>query len=142
MSGDHARSAQPLPPRPSDAPVGDIAVSTELIDEHWLVLRVTGEIDMVTAPTLLAEVDRQLGPAASLGDWVVVFDLSGTSFLASSGLAVLARAAQLAAERSLPSVRVIVTSRAVRRPIEVTGLDSVLEMYTEPAAATQPRTES
>jgi anti-sigma B factor antagonist len=93
---------------------------------------------MVTAPTLAAEVARQFGPEGSAGDRTLVFDLTGTSFLASSGLAVLADAAKEAARRSLPKVRVVATDRQVRRPMEVTGLDTVLEMYADLTAALVP----
>ncbi|HEX3783727.1 MAG TPA: STAS domain-containing protein [Pseudonocardiaceae bacterium] len=101
------------------------------------MLHVTGELDMVTAPAVAAEVARQFGPEGSVDDRTLVFDLTGTSFLASSGLAVLADAAKEAARRSLPKVRVVAANRPVLRPIQVTGLDTVLEVYADLTAALQ-----
>lgn len=95
------------------------------------VLGVGGEVDTLTAPQLEAALtDLLAGPEA-----VRVVDLSGVTFLASSGLAVLIQAAHRAADRG-GRIRVVATTRAVQRPLEITGSDQLFDMHTDPDAAT------
>jgi anti-sigma B factor antagonist len=91
------------------------------------VLAVEGEIDTLTAPPLEDAVRELL--AESAADRLVI-DLSGVTFLASSGLAVLIRGAHRAADREL-RLRLVTGSRAVRRPLEVTGSDQLFDMYED-----------
>jgi anti-anti-sigma factor len=95
--------------------------------EHLVVLRVSGEIDMLTAPVLTEYVQEQFGRAADSAPRTVVFDLTRVSFLGSAGLAVLAHAQTAAADRG-DVVQVVANARAVLRPLEVTGLDKVLDV--------------
>ena len=90
-----------------------------------VVLAVEGEVDALTVPPLDAAMQEMLVDPAG---HVLVVDLSGVTFLASSGLAVLLRAASRAAGRDL-RVRLVAGSRAVRRPLEVTGSDQLFDMY-------------
>jgi len=94
------------------------------------LLTVTGEIDTVTAPHLEAALDTLLGLDAG----VLVADLAGITFLASSGLAVLIQAAHRA-ERSGRRLRLVVTGRQVRRPLEITGTDQLFDLHTDRASA-------
>lgn len=94
------------------------------------VLIVRGEIDALTTPQLQSGVDELLaGPEER-----AVLDLSGVSFLASSGLAVLIQAAQRTTERAT-RLRLVVSTRAVRRPLQVTGLDQLFELFDDPDVA-------
>jgi anti-sigma B factor antagonist len=96
-----------------------------------VVLVVDGEIDTLTAPPM----ERAVGEMfADPRDDVLVIDLSEVTFLASSGLAVLIRAAHRAAERNL-RLRLVTRSRAVRRPVEVTGSDRLFDMHQDVAVA-------
>ncbi len=96
-----------------------------------LVLTASGEVDTLTAPRLDAALDELLAAP----DPVLVVDLTGISFLASSGLAVLIRAAHQAGERRL---RLVSTARAVRRPMEIIGSDQLFDLYPDRAAALSP----
>ncbi len=87
-------------------------------------LAVSGELDTLTAP----ELDTALGELLGIQDAVLVVDLSGVTFLASSGLAVLIQAARRA-EESGRALHLVVTSRAVRRPLEVTGSDQLFTLH-------------
>jgi anti-sigma B factor antagonist len=88
------------------------------------VLDVDGEVDTLTAPRFSSAVDELMsGHEATL-----VVDLSGVTFLASSGLAVLIQAAHRAEERSA-RLRLVVATRAVRRPLEITGTDQLFDMH-------------
>jgi anti-sigma B factor antagonist len=90
------------------------------------LLSVRGELDTLTAPELDAAL-REL-QAGSSGTPVV--DLTGVTFLASSGLAVLIQAAQRA-EDSGRRVHLVVSSRAVLRPLEVTGSDQLFTLHPD-----------
>lgn len=97
------------------------------------LLTVRGEVDTLTASRLGAAFDRLLEE----GDRVLAADLTGITFLASSGLAVLIAAAHraTAADRTL---RLVVAGRAVRRPLEITGTDQLFDLHTDRAAALAP----
>jgi anti-sigma B factor antagonist len=99
-------------------------VTFEQPDAHHALLVVEGEIDTLTAGSL----ERALTE-------VLVVDLSAVTFLASSGLAVLIRAAHQAGDRRL---RLVSTARAVRRPMEITGSDQLFDLYPDRTAALSP----
>ncbi|HEX4700827.1 MAG TPA: STAS domain-containing protein [Pseudonocardiaceae bacterium] len=124
----------------SDAPFETqaVAAASGVIDVHVaestaqrVVLRVSGELDMVTAPVLTEHVREQFsrdpGPGRAR---TLVFDLTRVSFLGSAGLAVLAHAQATAVDRG-DAVQVVASARAVLRPLEVTGLDKVLDIRPE-----------
>jgi len=81
------------------------------------VVTATGEIDSTSAPVLRERLEPLLDGA--LGD--VTVDLTGVSFLDSAGLCVLAAAHRRAAESGV-TFRVLASSRAVIRPLQITGL--------------------
>ncbi len=91
------------------------------------VLAVVGEIDTLTAPPLEQALRELLDDT---GADVLVIDLTGVTFLASSGLAALIQGAHRAADRNV-TLRLVPGSRAVRRPLEVTGSDQLFDMYED-----------
>ncbi|WP_327151716.1 STAS domain-containing protein [Nocardia sp. NBC_01329] len=102
----------------------DVAVRTE---SGTAIVTVQGEVDMASAPqlqTALEEVQRG-------GDALIV-DMSEVGFLGSAGLSVLLVISEAAAPGT--GLRVVV-SDAVRRPIELTGLDKLLSMHESLEAA-------
>ncbi len=120
----------PAVPRPTPSP-GELGVAFERPDARHVVLAVQGEIDTLTAGVLEHALSRLLADPAA----VLVIDLSAVTFLASSGLAVLIRAAQEAGERRL---RLVSEARAVRRPMEITASDQLFDLYADRAAALSP----
>lgn len=88
-----------------------------------VVATVSGEVDMLTAPALRAVVLAELDDCA-----VLVIDLSGVGFLGSAGLAVLVEASHEAQRRQV-ELRLVAGGRAVRRPLEITGLAEVLTTF-------------
>lgn len=94
------------------------------------VLVAGGEVDTLTAPRLEAAVDELLGTDAA----VLVVDLTGITFLASSGLAVLIRAAHLAAAHGR-RLSLVATGRAVLRPLRITGTEELFDVHADRAAA-------
>jgi anti-sigma B factor antagonist len=103
-----------------------------------IVVTVAGEVDVLTAPRLLAAVSEALEQA---GGGLVVVDLSEVSFLGSAGLAALVDAA-LAAEGRHEPLRVVVDhTRPVIRPLEASGLDQVLRLHRSVEDALEPRAD-
>ena len=91
------------------------------------VLAVRGEIDTLSAPEFTAAVDELL---TAPGD-ILVMDLTEVRFLASSGLAVLIKAAHRAEDRGI-RLRLVIASRAVRRPLEITGTAALFDLHSDP----------
>ena len=120
----------PTKPRPSPSP-GELGVTFEQPDTRHALLVVEGEIDTLTAGSLERALTELLDDTAE----VLVIDLAAVTFLASSGLAVLIRAAHQAGERRL---RLVSAARAVRRPMEITGSDQLFDLYPDRAAALSP----
>jgi anti-sigma B factor antagonist len=101
--------------------------------EDGAVLRVTGEIDMLTTPRLRAELARLIDTSPR----VIVLDLAAVSFFASSGLASLVEAREAAAAAGV-LLRLACLSRSVRRPLQITDLASRFEIYQDVQTALRP----
>jgi anti-sigma B factor antagonist len=86
------------------------------------VVRALGEIDSSSAPALRAE----LASVLDLAPPEIVLDLCGITFLDSAGLSVLAAAHRRATAEDV-RLRVLVSGRAVVRPLQITGLWELLE---------------
>jgi len=80
-------------------------------------IRLSGEIDMSNVEALR----RTIGPVVARASEKVIFDLSGLSFMDSSGIALL-----LQVSAKSKAVRVLRPSALVQRMIEATGLTDVL----------------
>ena len=94
----------------------ELALATERAGAH-AVVAVSGELDAYSAPGLEEEVSRLLGDDVT----DLVFDLSETRFLDSSGLRAILTAQRRLAERD-GRLALRTPSEAVRRLLEITGL--------------------
>jgi anti-sigma B factor antagonist len=94
-----------------------------------VVLTVRGDVDMLTAPSL----EQALTAAVDEKPAALVVDLSRVDFLASAGLAALAGAMQQCGEQI--TLKVVAHQRTVLRPLEITGLDSQLQVCSSQAEA-------
>jgi anti-sigma B factor antagonist len=100
-----------------DQAVGpDLTLSTDHVGER-AVVTVTGELDAYSAPSLEEEASRLLGENVS----DLVFDLSGTRFLDSSGLRAILTAQRRLADRD-GKLSLRAPSEPVRRLLDITGL--------------------
>ncbi len=107
----------------TEAPFDDvITLSTSTSEDGVVTVTVVGEVDTFTAPVLRTTLDTQLEAQPS----DLIIDLSGVQFLGSAGLAVLVETQKTARSREV-GLQLIATTRAVTRPLEVTGL---IDLFT------------
>jgi anti-anti-sigma factor len=90
------------------------------------VVEVEGEVDLLTAPTLMAAVTRDNGFDS------VVFDLGKVAFISARGLALIASLDRTLSRR-LGGVALVGVGPLVARLLEIMGLDEAL-----PAVADVP----
>ena len=112
----------------------DFGLRDEPVDKSTHVLAPTGEVDALTAP----ELGRRLLGLAEEGKTKVVVDLSGVTFIDSSGIGVLLNALRHLKGRSGRLVLVCPTER-ILRPFQVTGLVGHLWVFNTREAALQRR---
>lgn len=132
VQDEEARGEQAQGPQHGDR----MLRSSELLDlavyraDGVTVVAVIGEVDMLTAPLLTSRLNEELVryPKA------LVLDLSGVSFLGSSGLAVLVQIRDRASEQAMP-LRLVSNSQAVIRPLVATGLDAMFDIVADRDAA-------
>jgi anti-sigma B factor antagonist len=96
-----------------------VAAST---DSGWQVVTAVGEVDVASSPKLLQVIEGMVVPGVHL-----VVDLSGVSFLDSTGLGALVQALNAVTEAD-GEFRVVVTDPNVLKVFEVTALDEVFEL--------------
>ncbi|MCU1693880.1 MAG: anti-sigma factor antagonist, possible RsbV [Frankiales bacterium] len=107
-----------------------IEFSTDRRDDGTAVVASTGRLDMVAAPQLRSLVaDTVAG-----GNPRVVVDLSGTSFIDSSGLGALIAGLKTARQAG-GDLRIAGAGEQVRMVLELTQLHTVLRPYDSVEAA-------
>ena len=94
------------------------------------VVCVSGEIDSTTAPGLGSCL---LDVIARSADGVIEVDLREVTFLDSAGLAALATAHRAADAAGRELQMRCGTTRAVVRPLQITGLTTVLDLVDAPS---------
>jgi anti-sigma B factor antagonist len=108
----------------------DFGVSDEAVDERRHVISPEGEIDVVTAPQL----GRRLLALAEEGKTGVVVDLSGVTFMDSTGLGVLLNALRALGSRR-GTLALVCPNERVMRPFRVTGLANLMPIFQSREAA-------
>jgi len=91
--------------------------------DEAVVLAVSGDVDMFTAPRLAEAIDAAIATRPE----ALIVDLSKVQFLASAGITVLVTAqAQI-----MPPTRfaVVADGPATSRPIKLMGIDSTFALY-------------
>lgn len=97
-----------------------IQVQAERVGPDVVVVRVSGEIDLLTAGVLRERLREDLDPAGR----AIVLDLTEVSFLGSAGLSEIVTVARAGADRGT-TICLVASNRAVLRPLEITGLLSL-----------------
>ncbi len=105
-------------------------VNVEIVRSQGSVtLRVAGEIDMSTAPSV-----HEAAMVAFRHHPTLDIDLSAVTFMDSSGLQMLLATMQRA-ERHGGHLRLLHPTSSVLRVLEVTGVDDLFEIETNDSAA-------
>ncbi|PRY37876.1 STAS domain-containing protein [Umezawaea tangerina] len=99
------------------------------VQDGAVVVEAAGDVDMNTA----ADLEERLATALA-SDTPVVADLTGVTFLDSSGLSTLVRCHERGL-RAGGSLRLVVATRAVSQPLRLTALDGLLDVYPTLEAA-------
>ena len=105
-----------------DSPTSDLVTIEVTIAGSTGRLAAAGEIDSNSAPVLRERLEPLLDGAIE----TFVVDLVQVTFLDSAGLCVLAAAHRRAVEQGA-RMQVLAASRAVIRPLQITGLWSLLD---------------
>ncbi|MET9628862.1 STAS domain-containing protein [Lentzea sp. NPDC006480] len=95
--------------------------------DNAVILQVTGEVDSYTAPRLDEHLAAAFTEAARHG-FAVVLDMTGVSFLSSSGLSVLVDHHTRGEDRGTP-LRVVAPAGSVLRALRATMLNDLLELH-------------
>jgi anti-sigma B factor antagonist len=109
-----------------------VAFAVEVADaQQCAVVRVSGELDIATAPLL----DETLETAQGRSQPVVI-DLGPTTFCDSTGMTVILRAHRRAGEGRLPFIVVCPSdNREVGRVLALLGFDTVFDLREDVDAA-------
>jgi len=102
-----------------------LTVSREVTDRA-VIITVTSEVDMLSVDRLQSEIVE--GPREPVGPPVIV-DLTRVTFLGSNGLNVLVEADREAQHHDEPLRIVVGHQHPVMPPLQVSGLDRMLELY-------------
>jgi anti-sigma B factor antagonist len=104
-----------------DPPTSDLVTIEVAVTGAAARVTAAGEIDSTSAPVLRERLEPLLDGAVQ----TFVVDLVQVTFLDSAGLCVLAAAHRRAVELDV-RMHVVASSRAVIRPLQITGLWSLL----------------
>jgi stage II sporulation protein AA (anti-sigma F factor antagonist) len=96
-----------------------------------LVLALHGELDVASAPEVLAAVE-----AHGAGRQALVLDLSGLTFMDSSGINLFVR---LQAQQDGTAVAFIAPTEAVGQPLDITQVRPLLTWVNTPKQALETR---
>ncbi|BBX18430.1 anti-anti-sigma factor [Mycolicibacterium duvalii] len=103
-------------------------------DGDALLLHVAGDLDVLTAPTLMTHLDVALTSGAAL----VIVDLLDVEFLSSAGISVLVETHRLT-EPAGVSLRVVAEGPATSRPMRLMCVDQIIDLYPTLEDARQGR---
>ncbi|MCV7402393.1 STAS domain-containing protein [Mycobacterium fragae] len=93
-----------------------------------VIVRAKGELDSNTIGELTSHLAAALDDAGNLATRLVIIDLQALTYFGSAGLNALLDCHQQGREAGT-TVRLVADNPLVVRPIEVTNLDSALELY-------------
>jgi anti-sigma B factor antagonist len=103
-----------------------LQVSVTDVTDAVAVVEVRGDLDTLTAPGFVRWVREHLPERPD-----VVVDLDGVTFLSSAGIAALMQLRDEGMRRGLRLYLVGKENRAVRRPLEVLGVATLLDLHAD-----------
>lgn len=112
-------------PSPQQEPTG--APSQCIVTDSWhdsvVVIRCTGDLDMLTVPAL----DRQIETALAKKPTAMIVDLTAVDFLASVGMGLLVEAHHRCGDAT--QFMVVADGPATSRPMRMIGLAAVMALH-------------
>jgi len=105
-----------------------LVVDSEVRPEA-VVVRASGEIDSSTAAELRSQLESALEQAGAHDSRLLIVDLNDVTYFGSAGLNAVLDVHEHGL-RAGTSVRLVADNGLVVRPIEVTNLDSRLDLYS------------
>ena len=103
-------------------------------NDDALVVRVTGDLDVLTAPTLGTYLDVALADAPSM----LIVDITELEFLSSAGIGLLVETHRLTGRAGI-SLRVVAEGPATSRPLQRMRIDEIIDLYPTVAEAISGR---
>jgi anti-anti-sigma factor len=116
----------------------DLLVVDYEVRPEAVVLQAKGEVDSSTAGDLTSQLDTALQQAGTHASRLLIIDLQAVTYFGSAGLNAILDCHRQGLQAGT-SVRLVADNGLVVRPIEVTNLDSVLELYPTLPDALQGR---
>lgn len=104
-----------------------LAVDCEVLSEA-VVVHVKGEVDSSNVGALISDLGAALRQAGTHVAKLLVIDLQALTYFGSAGLNAVLECHRQGTDAGT-SVRVVADNELVVRPIEVTNLDRVLELF-------------
>ena len=98
------------------------------VRQSAVVVQAQGEVDSSTVGNLTAQLQAALQEAAAQAGRPLVIDLQAVTYFGSAGLNAVLDCHRRGVKTGTP-VRLVADNGLVVRPIEVTNLDSVLDLY-------------
>ena len=117
------------PQAAQERPAGELLTIDECRVGARVVLSAIGEVDIGSAADLRAAIE-----SAADGVFEVWVDLTGTTFMDSSGVHTLATARRHVAEAGI-RLALICPEGPVLRVLTLTGFDQMFEIYADPSSA-------
>jgi anti-anti-sigma factor len=103
-----------------------------------VVARAKGEVDSSTANEFVSQLGTALRQATSHAARLLIIDLQSVTYFGSAGLNALLDCHRQGIQARTP-VRLVADNDLVARPIKVTNMDRVLELYPTLSAALHGR---
>jgi anti-anti-sigma factor len=112
------------PPQPGGGDPAALSVRVEDTAEGTSIVAIAGELDLSTIPRMQAPLLEQIGQRSA-----VLVDLSGLSFIDSSGIGILIQA--LRSADGTPVHILIAIDSQVDRVFRITGISDALPVFTD-----------
>jgi anti-anti-sigma factor len=106
----------------------DILRVDRRVDNHAVIVRAAGEVDILSAPMLSTQL--RLAEAVVVPPAPVVLDLTGLTFIGSAGLTVLLDHHERCAARGIQFQ--VVGGRLLTRVLAITGLSHLVSVVPAP----------
>ncbi|MFJ2306770.1 STAS domain-containing protein [Streptomyces sp. NPDC087787] len=95
-------------------------------ESDWTVIEIRGEVDVHTVPGIRED----LGKKIQAGRHRLIVDLTGTTFMDSTGLGLL-----VSIHKRIRALRLVIVNPDIRQIFTITSLDQIFPIYGSTQAA-------